>query len=288
MRAVETAAGVIVGTASYMSPEQASASPVDHRTDIYALGVILYEMLTGTNPFQSQSFLESLVAQAQVTPPPPSLTEHHVARIPPPLEALVMECLAKSSDARPQSMREVRARLLEISRELDAPLPPAPARRRRFGSLALLAAALAAIALGTDRLLDSTPEVAEVAAPRAIAPEAAADSPPPREISLSIESSPASAHATLVAPDGVRRSIGATPLTHRMLPSEAEHRLELDLANHQRSIQKIVPARDLQILIHLERERPRIKRPRPKPKPPPSVETRRAPLDRNGVLDPFD
>jgi serine/threonine protein kinase len=65
-----TAAGAVVGTVAYMSPEQARAQPVDHRSDIFALGVLLYELLSGRQPFGRRSTFETLAAIVQEAPPP--------------------------------------------------------------------------------------------------------------------------------------------------------------------------------------------------------------------------
>jgi serine/threonine protein kinase len=100
-----TSLGVALGTPTYMSPEQASASPqTDHRADIYALGVMTYEMLTGMPPFTGRSPQAVLAAHVIEDPQP---VDRRRPAVPPMLAALVHDCLAKSPADRPQSAAEV-------------------------------------------------------------------------------------------------------------------------------------------------------------------------------------
>jgi predicted Ser/Thr protein kinase len=103
-----TKTGMILGSPAYMSPEQASGQPVDPRTDIYALGVIIYEMLVGRPPFIGQSPTQILLAHVTQVPEPPRTLN---ADVPEPLEQLVLQCLSKEPDKRPASMEQVRDRL---------------------------------------------------------------------------------------------------------------------------------------------------------------------------------
>ena len=96
-----TKTGIVMGTPAYMAPEQASGEKVDARTDIYALGIMLYEMLGGAPPFTGENPTQVLVAH--VTRPPEPLRTHN-PEIPEGLEQVILSCLAKDPDQRPASM----------------------------------------------------------------------------------------------------------------------------------------------------------------------------------------
>src|SRR6185295_11412953 len=90
---VKTAAGVLLGTPQYMSPEACeSKADLDHRTDIYALGVLMFQMMTGVLPFDGESMGEVLVKQVTVLPPAPRALN---PSIPPSVEQILLRCLAK-------------------------------------------------------------------------------------------------------------------------------------------------------------------------------------------------
>lgn len=99
-----TATGNIVGTPKYMSPEQCHGTPLDSRSDIYSFGILLYEMLTGRTPFQSESVYELLELQKTGVPIAPSRLN---PRLPAELEQAVLHCLEKNPQNRPQSLRQV-------------------------------------------------------------------------------------------------------------------------------------------------------------------------------------
>jgi serine/threonine-protein kinase len=94
-----------VGTLQYMSPEQIDAAPIDARSDLYSLGLVLYELLTGRPPFESSSPRELLNMQCTKTPPP--LPESVRRAIPRGIERLIFELLQKSPDERPGSAADV-------------------------------------------------------------------------------------------------------------------------------------------------------------------------------------
>jgi len=111
-----SAPGRMIGTPAYMSPEQVRGDPVDHRTDIYSVGVMLYQLLTRRTPFIGDTPIT--VCFKHLHEPPPSLTEVAPwAEIPAPVEALVMRMLAKDPNERPSSMLEVRRALALASPE---------------------------------------------------------------------------------------------------------------------------------------------------------------------------
>jgi len=103
-----TATGVVMGTASYMSPEQARGQAIDGRADLFSLGIMLYEMLGGTNPFRRATAADTVVAILRDEPAPIPV------RIPRDLAVLVMRLLAKDPAARPATARDVEADLAAI------------------------------------------------------------------------------------------------------------------------------------------------------------------------------
>src|SRR2546426_5892581 len=137
-----TSLGVALGTPAYMSPEQASADPsVDHRADIYSLGVVAYELLTGQPPFAGRT-PQNLLA-AHVTEAPEAITRRR-ASLPPALAALVMRCLEKRPADRPQSASEVVHALDDITPRGGS---------RRWGAIAAAAAAVVLVIVIASWLL---------------------------------------------------------------------------------------------------------------------------------------
>jgi serine/threonine-protein kinase len=108
-----TETGSIIGTAQYLSPEQAKGAPVTPASDIYSVGIVLYEMLTGTVPFTGETPLEIAMKHLSATPLPPSEKRHEV---PPEIDAIVLRALAKDPTARYQSAEEMDADLARAAR----------------------------------------------------------------------------------------------------------------------------------------------------------------------------
>jgi serine/threonine protein kinase len=119
-----TQVGSVFGTPHYMSPEQAAGAPLDQRGDIYAMGVILYELATGHVPFDADNFVGILSQQLYQAPIPPRERAPEL-NIAPALEALIMRCLEKKPEDRYQSMHELHSDLLDLqAMNLDAlPVP---------------------------------------------------------------------------------------------------------------------------------------------------------------------
>jgi Tol biopolymer transport system component len=123
-----TAEGTIVGTLQYMAPEQIQGRPVDARTDIFALGEVIYEMVTGRRAFDGET-QASLIAKVLETDPPPLSTVAAVS--PPALDHIVHRCLAKEPDDRWQSARDLLIELRWIQHGGGAVRPNPPAGRHR-------------------------------------------------------------------------------------------------------------------------------------------------------------
>ena len=193
-----TSMGIALGTPAYMAPEQASADPgVDHRADIYALGAMAYEMLTGLPPFSGRSAQATLAAHVVEAPDP---VERRRPAVPPMLAALVMQCLAKRPADRPQSASDVLHVLDAIGTPSGgtapttavsavAAVPPAVGRsglsRARLLLLAVAAGVLVAVA--ALRLRRTSPPTTAAATP---VPAAALAAPP---ASVAVDSASATA-----------------------------------------------------------------------------------------------
>ncbi len=111
-----TQAGMLLGTVSYMSPEQAQAKSVDHRSDVFSLGILLHEMATGQRPFQGDN--PASVISALLKDRPPSVTDLK-AELPNHLGRIVRRCLEKTPARRYQSAREIQLELEGLERELS-------------------------------------------------------------------------------------------------------------------------------------------------------------------------
>jgi serine/threonine protein kinase/tetratricopeptide (TPR) repeat protein len=127
-----TETGLIIGTPSYMSPEQALGHSVDHRTDLFSFGVLLYEMSTGSRPFRGSSASETVAALLRDDPPRPSTINPH---IPQALDNLITSCLEKDVSRRVQSARELRQGLQALPVNLSVPALTLPADTGRLTQL---------------------------------------------------------------------------------------------------------------------------------------------------------
>ncbi|AKJ04719.1 serine/threonine-protein kinase [Archangium gephyra] len=124
-----TRTGFVCGTPEYMSPEQARGATLDHRSDLYAVGVILYQLLTGRLPFESDSAVGYATKHLTEEPLPPSRKRSDI-RVSPAMERLIMRALSKSPDDRPQDAEAFKAELLAVEKERERRSNASPAVRR--------------------------------------------------------------------------------------------------------------------------------------------------------------
>lgn len=251
-----TATDQIIGTPLYISPELAKGvSVVDHRTDVYALGVILYEMLTGSPPFTGQNHFQLLYKHGNEAPDPPSQRSKQ-ANIPPHVEAAVLRAMEKDPANRFQSMNEL----------CDALRGPTVPKRARTWGIPLLAAAVVA---GVAFLLWPTSAPVEPAEPPApVLPPVTEKSVDPAETSpivpvepveqrvgLEVDSLPKGAFVTV---NGDK--LGRTPVQVALEPGQ-EATVRFSLQGYRSEERRLVPNEGDVLLVRLK------KKTRPKPSP---------------------
>jgi serine/threonine-protein kinase len=120
--AVKTMTGLILGSPRYMSPEQVIGKTIDARSDIFSLGVVLYEALTGVAPFDGDNVNAIMYSTVNTTPPPPSSHNRHVPAM---LDLIVAKAMAKLIEDRYQTIKEFAEDLREVRRQMDSSRPAA-------------------------------------------------------------------------------------------------------------------------------------------------------------------
>jgi serine/threonine protein kinase len=155
--ALKTESGIVMGTAPYMSPEQVLGEKVDQRSDVFSLGVVTYEMATGTQPFQGNSSTAILDAILHKVPTSP---RHFNPELPTELEQIITKALDKDRELRYQTVSDLRTDLKRLKRDTDseqpatatASVPPVPSRRAG-PHLGRLATVIAGVILATAILM---------------------------------------------------------------------------------------------------------------------------------------
>jgi len=248
-----TATDQIVGTPLYISPELArGVSSVDHRTDIYGLGVIMYEMITGSPPFTGQNHFQLLYKHGNEAPDPPSQRSKK-ANIPAHVESAVLCALEKDPDDRFDSMSDFCAALEG---------PTVPRRARTLGVPLLVAAVVAGVAF----VLWPSPAPEEPSEPEVPVPASVtkkSDDPaetsqkeaPVELVKIELNSRPGRA---FVALNGEK--MGRTPLTLELEPG-VEATVRFSLQGYRAQEHRLVPSKDDALVVRLKQKS--------RPKPPP-------------------
>jgi eukaryotic-like serine/threonine-protein kinase len=315
---VLTQAGQVFGTPHYMSPEQCAGNDVDHRTDIYAVGVILYQLTTGELPFDAANLIGVLHKQLHELPVPPGELS---LGLPPALEVAILKCLEKCPEDRYDSMAELEADLAEIEETLYRGAWPEPEehlelresgdievprfstpRQRRTWPWVVCALAVAAGYLAVPRFeapAASRPPIMSIAEPEpsiaraASAPGPEPSAPPEASEAPHAAADPAPAPALLTldsTPSGARvfhanQRIGTTPTTlPRPAPDES---VEVVLRMRGYDDERRVITDDVGETLNIELQRRKVRPPRrvdePSPAEPPSPTEAE-----NELLDPWE
>jgi hypothetical protein len=280
-----TSAGVVLGTAAYMAPEQAAAQPVDGRADVYSLGVLLFEMITGRHPFASETDAEYLVRHAEEMPARPGRL---APRCPPALEVCILRCLQKDPNERYPDA----ATVAKVLRAID----PTTRSSRGIAGKVIAGVAIIAVAgagafyVATHRPEDKAvpPPPPPVAAPVVAETKPAPPPPPaapsaPTIVAIDVVSTPPGAKAYRL---GETVPLGTTPFTVELPRSDTPIQIRFELAGHEPKQVEVPIAASMEIDVTLVRQ-PQKSTVAVDHKHITAPDKPKAKVQREGVMDPF-
>jgi serine/threonine-protein kinase len=273
-----TQVGMVLGTPEYMSPEQATGQPTDHRVDMYALGCILYEMLVGDVPFKGDNSTKTLTMHVFDAPEPPSKRRPDL-QIPAALEAVVMKTMNKKPTDRFADLRELMNELDRVEAELRSGVvrvQPAPRRDSEvaratdmvddlvpamnrtplwiaIGSVASVGAVIAFVAFSHGAPKPKAPVAAvtpvspaQAAPPVAPPPPPVAAPAPKSEVEIVMRTVPSGAEIF----DGPER-LGLSPLPIKRARAEAPLSLTIRHRGYTEVTREVIPDRDRDVEVVL-------------------------------------
>jgi serine/threonine-protein kinase len=320
-----TQVGMVLGTPEYMSPEQATGQPTDHRVDMYALGCILYEMLVGDVPFKGENSTKTLTMHVFDPLVPPSQRRPEL-KIPAALEAVVVRTMAKKPGERYADMKELMNELDRVEAELRSgrvvtgPAKPTamlpdhlkptaqratvseddlqPARSNMplyFGigaaAIVLVGMTIAAVSAKSQKSKTQTPPAVTVAAPiKPAAPEAPAEAPAKAEVEIMLRTVPEGAEIF----EGDER-LGASPLTLRRSRQDTPFNFTIRHNGYKEVSREVVPDRDRDLEVVLVAKPKAVAaahKSAPQPQPPappqPQQQQRQQPKRVSDLRNPFE
>ncbi len=252
-RVAETQNGDVLGTPRYMAPEQAAGLECDARTDLYAFGTLVFELLAAKPPFESKVYGQ-LAADIITRPPPPVPTQTRTGdAVPESLRKLVTACLAKNADHRPQTMTEVLRRLRNLDEEPDD--VGAPARPRWMLPVGVVTLLMLFGGVGAAMMGGPT-KPAPAPAPLVVAPVEPAPAPAPapvpvpaKKITLALDTLPPG--ATVIDEAGV--NLGLTPLVLERAEGEGMVKVKLELKGYETLTREFGTTENLRVELPLKR-----------------------------------
>lgn len=291
----------------YMSPEQVTRDPITPQSDVYALGLLLYEMLSARRAFDGATVDELAVQHATRTPLPPGADG--AAPLPAEITALVMQCLRKEPEQRPSGMREVAERLAPFASPAAALAPalePSAAtrpvggdgwRRRQAVAIAAVVGALVLLAVAVvvaARRPAVEPAAATDQSPAVPVPPPIAAPAPPTRVSLTFETTPPGAEVCERTEGALSAELGTTPLTLSFDRAQQTRTFWFSLAGYETEERDISLVRDALVSVELKPIVRPVPAPRRPTKAPAATQPRdqprpgsRVPTDTSGTVDPF-